>query len=64
MKNDYYLEKLNDEKVRELLLEAEQRRLAPARWNIFKFVAQKLNLRTRGLDLLRVIGRIQGGDRT
>ncbi len=64
MKSDYHLEKLNDEKIRELLLEAEQRRLVPGRWNIFKLVAQRLNLRTRGLDLLRVIGRIRGGDRT
>ncbi len=63
MRSDYHVEKLNDEKVKGLLLEAEQRRLVPMRWNIFKLVAQKLNLRTRGLDLLRVIRRIRGGDR-
>lgn len=60
MRSDYHVEKLNDEKIKALLLEAEQRRLVPARRNIFKLVAQKLILLTRGLDLPRVI---RGGDR-
>jgi hypothetical protein len=62
MRSDDHIEKLNDEKVKGLLLEAEQRRLAPERRNIFKLAAQKLNLRTRGLDLLRVLRHIRGGD--
>lgn len=60
MRSDEHVEKLNDEKIKALLLEAERRRLVPARRNFFKLVAQKLILLARGLDLPWVI---RGGDR-
>ena len=62
MRSDDHVQKLNDQKVKALLLEAEQRRLAPVGRNIFKLTASKLISLARGLDLLRVLRRIRGGD--